>query len=100
MKGYHVNQFTDELARYPVPTEGGGNNGYIGYNVDNKNNDVTDVTDVTRGTVADVADVPADFEERAAILQFDEGLSRDEAEARAADELKLPTFLDRRKSAA
>lgn len=103
VKGYHVNQFKDELARYPAPTEGGGYTGYIGYNVDNKNNDVTDVTDVTTGEVADVADLPDDnnsFEERAAILQFDEGLTRDDAEARAAAELDIPDFLDRRKSAA
>lgn len=50
VKGYHINQFKDELARYPaIEPEGGGYTGYNGYNVDNKNNHVTDVTDVTRG---------------------------------------------------
>ena len=36
-----------------------------------------------------------DFEERAAILEFDAGLSRKEAETTAADELKIPQFLRR-----
>ena len=39
----------------------------------------------------------ADFEERAAILEYDAGFSRAEAEARAAEEFpKPPAFLDRR----
>jgi hypothetical protein len=47
VKGYHIDQFNRELARYPAPTDGDGYTGYTGYNVDNNNNDVTDVTDVT-----------------------------------------------------
>ena len=44
---------------------------------------------------ARVAD--ADFEERAAILEYDAGLTRAEAEAQAANEMPdLPAFLDRR----
>jgi len=104
VKGYHVNQFNDELARYPAPTEGDGYTGYNGYNVDNKNNDVTDVTDVTtvRGLEEPFIETPQDdvadaFEERAAKLEYDGGLTRAEAEAQAAHELpELPDFLDRR----
>jgi hypothetical protein len=49
--------------------------------------------DVAHG--ARVAD--ADFEERAAILEYDGGLGRAEAEAQAANEMPdLPAFLDRR----
>jgi hypothetical protein len=49
-------------------------------------------------TVAPIApDGDVEFEERAAILEFDGGLSRSEAEARAAEELDLsnPDFLRR-----
>ena len=50
VKGYHVNQFKDETARYPEPeTEGSGYPGYPGYPADNKNNEVTEVTEVTPG---------------------------------------------------
>jgi hypothetical protein len=94
VKGYHLKQFEKELARYPASTEGDGYTGYSGYSVDNKNKDVTEVTDVTTGT-----DIRSDdFEERAAILQFDGGLNRDAAEARAADELDIPDFLVRRRA--
>jgi hypothetical protein len=66
------------------------------------------------GPVADVADVAlflgresdvaleasvadADFEERAAMLEYDGGLTRADAEAQAASEMPdLPDFLDRR----
>jgi hypothetical protein len=42
------------------------------------------------------------FEERAAILEYEAGLSRAEAEQAAAEELlpELPAFLDRRKAKA
>jgi hypothetical protein len=46
-KGYHVEDFKNELARFPAPTEEDGNIGNIGHIIDNKNNTVTDVTDVT-----------------------------------------------------
>ncbi len=53
VKGYHLKQFKEELARYPEPTgpqpEGDGYTGYSGYSIDNKNNKVTEVTEVTRG---------------------------------------------------
>jgi hypothetical protein len=62
----------------------------------------------TISRVADVADVALvrdsegdayDFEERAAIAEYDGGLTRAEAEARAAEEmLDIPAFLDRRTS--
>jgi hypothetical protein len=55
-------------------------------------------------TVAPVAsDEETEFEERAACLEYDGGFSREEAEARAAEELDidltLPAFLDRRRHA-
>ena len=55
----------------------------------------------TGGTVAAISDEEAAFEERAAILQFDAGLSREEAEAEATRALydslgDIPPALDRR----
>ena len=64
---------------------------------------VADVADVAlfSGRESDVAHeasvADADFEERAAILEYDGGLTRAEAEAQAASEMPdLPDFLDRR----
>jgi hypothetical protein len=61
---------------------------------------VADVADFP-GRQRDVADsvwvADADLEERAAILQYDGGLTRAAAEAQAAEEMpELPAFLDRR----
>jgi hypothetical protein len=48
-------------------------------------------------SAADVADAAYDFEERAAILEYDGGFTRAEAEAQVAREMPdLPAFLDRR----
>jgi hypothetical protein len=54
VKGYHIQQFKKELARFPQApqepeTQGDGYPGYPGYHVDNKNNEVTEVTEVTAG---------------------------------------------------
>jgi hypothetical protein len=64
---------------------------------------VSDVADVALfpGVQRDVAHESrcgdADFEERAAVLEYDAGLTRAEAEVRAAMEMPdLPAFLDRR----
>ena len=86
-----------ELERYPAPAEadtpGGGNTGNNGHIFDNKNNNVTNVTNVTKGCPSDTDD--PDFEERAAILEFDAGLNRENAETTAAEELNIPPFLRR-----
>lgn len=80
-KGYLASDFADAWCRY-LPAKGSSNTGNAGHIIDNENKVVTDVTDVTafngKGD---------DFEERASILQFDAGLSRDEAEAQADREL-------------
>jgi hypothetical protein len=62
---------------------------------------VSDVTDVTHfpGMQADVTD-KADFEERAAILEYDAGLTREQAETQAQIELEIPDFLRRDKRSA
>ena len=94
VKGYHLKQFQEELARYPQPeTEGGGYPGYPGYVADSQNNEVTEVTEVTGGK--GVGPDPADIEERAAILQFDGGLSRTDAGRAARDELESAACLRR-----
>lgn len=54
------------------------------------------VTPVTTAT----NDTNIEAEERAAIREFDGGMSREEAEAQTAEEMSdLPEFLDRRRSA-
>jgi hypothetical protein len=96
-KGYDVADFVDAWKRYLPPlidVRHKSNNRHIFYN---ENNFVADVADVAVGDQQDA------FEERAAVLQFDGGLSRAEAELRAAEELEsdltLPAFLDRRRHA-
>ena len=91
-KGFHKSDFADAWKRYLPQPQGSATSATSATNLINKSNFVADV--------ADVADAETVFQERAAILQFDEGLSRDEAEARADAELDIPDFLDRRKSAA
>jgi hypothetical protein len=66
---------------------------------------VVDVADVAlfpgrqRDVVLEAGVVDAAFEERAAVLEYDAGLTRAEAEAQAAREMpELPSFLDRRVS--
>jgi hypothetical protein len=94
VKGYHLKQFQEELTRYPQPeSEGGGYPGYPGYVADSQNNEVTEVTEVTEGSPSEAAN--AEFEERAAIYEFDAGLSRAEADRVARDELEIPAFLRR-----
>jgi hypothetical protein len=60
---------------------------------------VADVADVALFSTrdADAADAAYEFQERAAIRQYDGGFSRAEAEALAAEDMPdLPKFLDRR----
>jgi len=96
VKGYHINQFKDELARYPGPEpEGGGYTGYNGYNVDNKNNDVTDVTDVTGGTGVK-EQTEGDGDAFASLKDASYGLRPRTKALTAAEFPELPAFLDRR----
>jgi hypothetical protein len=97
-KGFHINQFEDALLKYAC-----GAAGYIGHNghtVDTeKENENKDVTDVTNVTDFEEEDAETAFEERAASLEYEGGLSRQEAEARAlADFPELPACLDRRRA--
>jgi Protein of unknown function (DUF3631) len=92
-RGYAVEDFHDAWGRYLRPSSDERNKRNRRYKFDNNNNYVADVADVaaTGGEGNDA------FEERAAILQFDAGLSREEAEAQAAlDYPDIPAFLDRR----
>ena len=64
---------------------------------DQKEAAVADVADVALLRPWEAEDMLYDFEERAAILEYDGRFSRAEAEALAAEELPdLPAFLDRR----
>jgi hypothetical protein len=103
-RGYSAMDFADAWARYlRAPSkERNKRNNYN--NFDNENNSVADVADVADGYrkgqeprsrhAAD--DDRIEVEERAAILEYNGGLSR--AEARAGTEFpELPEFLDRRR---
>jgi hypothetical protein len=92
-RGYAAEDFHDAWSRYLPLWDPLGNKRNSRNTFDNKNNSVADVADVSGGMAE--AD---EYEERAAILEFDAGLSRTEAEAQAAEEidLTLPKWLDRR----
>ena len=89
-RGYGASDFADAWNRYLPPAHSAHN----AHKTDNKNNFVPDVRDVGDGGMAE-AEADDAFEERAAILEFDAGLSREEAETTAADELNVPPFLRR-----
>ena len=89
-EGFHVDWFASMIDRYM----GGNSTGDTGDTFDNKNNVVTPVTPESAPKATD-----PDFEERAAILEFNGGLTREEAEAQAAQEFpEMPAFLDRRQA--
>ena len=90
-KGYAAADFADSWNRYLPSATDSRHKGNSRHIFDNENNFVSDVTDVT-----DVSGKGAAFQERAAILEFDGGLSRQEAEARAAEGFpEMPAFLRR-----
>jgi len=106
-KGYHADDFYDAWSRY-LPDRDKGDKRDI---YDNKNNFVADVADVAdRRTKKEavvrpfITAVPiarlhedSEFEERAAALEYDAGLTREEAEAQAAAHISdIPEFLRRR----
>jgi Protein of unknown function (DUF3631) len=101
LKGYTTEDFWDAWTRYLPLCHPLGNKGYEGYKVDNENKNVTPVTLVTGGMAepdpeADLDDAKVAFEERAATLEHDAGLDRQEAEAAAEEEFpELPSFLRR-----
>ena len=105
LKGYTAEDFHDAWSRYLPSCHPLGYKGYKGYKIDNQNRNVTDVTPVTEGVpdpdpeAADLDDAEVAFEERAAIREFNGGLSREEAEAVALEETwpELPEFLRRTK---
>ena len=87
-RGYAAEDFTSDWERY-LPDN--CYKRYKRYNIDNEIKSVTDVTDVT--------EIPQDveFEERAAIREYDGGMPRAQAEALAASEMPdIPDFMDRR----
>jgi hypothetical protein len=97
-RGYASEDFHDAWNRYlpawdPLCNKRNKRNIF-----DNKNNFVADVAGVAGGMAEAEAEVS--FEERAAILEFDGGLSRAEAETLAAADLDIPAFLDRRQRSA
>ena len=92
-KGYYAADFHDDWNRYLLLS---ATRATRATNLNNKNNFVADVADVAANTERR----GADYEERAAILEYEGGLTRAEAEAQAAEEYpELPDFLDRRQKA-
>lgn len=93
-RGYSVLDFLEAWNRYLPEIHHKHHKHHI---IDNEIKNVRDVTNVMRSG-QEVADV-IDFEEQAAILEYDAGFDRDAAESRAAIDLSIPAFL-RRKGAA
>jgi hypothetical protein len=116
-RGYVASDLADVWERYVLPTR------QEAQQAQQRNTQQSETRGATQrpaenrqklGPVADVADVAlflgresdvaleasvadADFEERAAMLEYDGGLTRADAEAQAASEMPdLPDFLDRR----
>jgi putative DNA primase/helicase len=118
-KGYHLRAFNELVKRYPlsqsaIPPQVSENNDFGDFESAAPKNHLA-VLNAEKsqkssdcGGTADKASPGANllwddnardrFEERAAILEYEAGLTRAEAEARAAQEicLELPDFLDRR----
>jgi hypothetical protein len=90
-KGYDAADFADAWKRYLPSDDDSRHKRNSRHKIDNEYKNVADV--------ADVADISEDFEERAAILEYDGGLTREEAEAQALVELpEIPEFLRRRRA--
>ena len=84
-KGYSVSDFTSDWDRY-LPAI--GHKSHKGHIIDNEIKFVTDVTDISQDI---------EFEERAAIREYDGGMPRAQAETMAAAEIPdVPDFMDRR----
>jgi uncharacterized protein DUF3631 len=93
-KGYYATDFNGEWKRYLPACHPLGNASDEGEEIDNINKNLADIADIAEGDRQTV------FEERAASLEYDAGLSRAKAEAIAAEEYpELPRFLDRRSQA-
>jgi hypothetical protein len=116
-KGFCRSDFDDAFKRYLSPKadpQGSATSATSATNLNNKNNFVADVADVadrrpeSEGVVKPLISNPeavpiarlhedSEFEERAAILEYDARLTREEAEAQAAADLPdIPEFLRRR----
>jgi hypothetical protein len=104
-KGYYAADFDDAWKRYLPSCHPLGDEGDEGEEIDNENKNLADIAAIAhRGSAGEPAvagpRIPdSDFEERAAILEYDGGHTREEAEALAAQEsLELPSFLERRRA--
>jgi Protein of unknown function (DUF3631) len=116
-KGFCRSDFADAFKRYlsrEADLQGSATSATSATNLNNKNNFVADVADVAdrrleseavvKPLITNPEAVPiarlhedSEFEERAAILEYDAGLTREEAEAQAAADIpELPQFLRRR----
>jgi hypothetical protein len=93
-KGYHRTVFANLWKRYLTPSQTSATSATNATFLNNKNNLVAEVAEVAARTADQ-----ADYEERAAILEFNGGFTREEAEARAAEEWdwEIPEGLDRRR---
>jgi Protein of unknown function (DUF3631) len=92
-KGYDVADFADTWKRYLLSPSDISHKGNSRHIFESKNNFVTDVTDVTDGEAIPDDNLVA-FDERAASLEYEGGLTRDVAEALAATQ--IPLFLRKR----
>jgi hypothetical protein len=91
-KGYDAADFADAWKRYLPSDQDIRHKGNSRHKIDNKYKIVADV--------ADVAEISEEFEERAAILEYDAGLPRKDAEAIAAVQVSdVPEFLRGRRIA-
>jgi hypothetical protein len=92
-KGYCAEDFHDAWGRYLGPCHTLRDEGDEGEEIDNENKNLADIADIAhrRGPSEPAMAQPeipdSDLEERAAILEYDGGHSREEAEALAAKEL-------------
>jgi hypothetical protein len=97
-KGFHRSDFADAWKRYlpeDAPCRGSATSATSATKLSNKDKKVAEVAEVADSGAEGSQEI--DFEERAAILEFDGGLNRAEANARAIDEFpEMPEFLRRR----
>ena len=88
---------SDAWARYLPSCHPSDNKGDGRYNIDNQDKDVADVTAVMGGMAepeVDIDDAKVAFEERAATLEYDGGLDRQQAEQSAEELGPLPSKLN------
>ena len=97
LKGYTTDDFWDAWERYLPSCHPPGDKRDKRYKIDNKDKDVADVADVAGGMAepeVDIDDAKVAFEERAATLEYDGGLDRQQAEQSAEELGPLPSKLN------